>query len=210
MALSSAVGFSLYRMIEQERFLVPSREREKWLEVRQTGVTATAVAKAVTPDGFREVLDQLRQPGEIPDNDYMRFGREQEGPIIEKLQTVVDIEPNDWLIAKDSDEKKWMMATPDGLSQDHKVIAEVKTTGRDWGRWAQVPGNYHRQVQWQLFVTGADVCVFAWMLRVNKAGEMVPGWPGPKYVEVERDETLMERLEETAHRLYAELLAIRG
>ncbi|NDH41948.1 MAG: hypothetical protein EBY45_16365, partial [Gammaproteobacteria bacterium] len=100
----------------------------------------------------------------------MRFGREQEGPIIEKLQTVVDIEPNDWLIAKDSDEKKWMMATPDGLSQDHKVIAEVKTTGRDWGRWAQVPGNYHRQVQWQLFVTGADVCVFAWMLRVNKAG----------------------------------------
>jgi hypothetical protein len=208
--LSSAVGFSLYRMIEQERFLVPSREREKWLEVRQTGVTATAVAKAVTPDGFREVLDQLRQPGEIPDNDYMRFGREQEGPIIEKLQTVVDIEPNDWLIAKDSDEKKWMMATPDGLSQDHKVIAEVKTTGRDWGRWAQVPGNYHRQVQWQLFVTGADVCVFAWMLRVNKAGEMVPGWPGPKYVEVERDETLMERLEETAHRLYAELLAIRG
>ncbi|MFZ9087497.1 MAG: YqaJ viral recombinase family protein [Pontimonas sp.] len=197
-------------MIEQERFLVPSREREKWLEVRQTGVTATAVAKAVTPDGFREVLDQLRQPGEIPDNDYMRFGREQEGPIIEKLQTVVDIEPNDWLIAKDSDEKKWMMATPDGLSQDHKVIAEVKTTGRDWGRWAQVPGNYHRQVQWQLFVTGADVCVFAWMLRVNKAGEMVPGWPGPKYVEVERDETLMERLEETAHRLYAELLAIRG
>jgi len=197
-------------MIEQERFLVPSREREKWLEVRQTGVTATAVAKAVTPDGFREVLDQLRQPGEIPDNDYMRFGREQEGPIIEKLQTVVDIEPNDWLIAKDSDEKKWMMATPDGLSQDHKVIAEVKTTGRDWGRWPQVPGNYHRQVQWQLFVTGADVCVFAWMLRVNKAGEMVPGWPGPKYVEVERDETLMERLEETAHRLYAELLAIRG
>jgi len=197
-------------MIEQERFLVPSREREKWLEVRQTGVTATTVAKAVTPDGFREVLDQLRQPGEIPDNDYMRFGREQEGPIIEKLQTVVDIEPNDWLIAKDSDEKKWMMATPDGLSQDHKVIAEVKTTGRDWGRWAQVPGNYHRQVQWQLFVTGADVCVFAWMLRVNKAGEMVPGWPGPKYVEVERDETLMERLEETAHRLYAELLAIRG
>jgi hypothetical protein len=197
-------------MIEQDRFLVPSREREKWLEVRQTGVTATAVAKAVTPDGFREVLDQLHQPGEIPDNDYMRFGREQEGPIIEKLQTVVDIEPNDWLIARDAGEKKWMMATPDGLSADHRVIAEVKTTGRDWGRWSQVPGNYHRQVQWQLFVTGAEMCVFAWMLRVNKGGEMVPGWPGPKFVEVERDEALMERLEETAHRLYEELLAIRG
>jgi hypothetical protein len=39
---------------------------------------------------------------------------------------------------------------------------------------------------------------------------MEPGWPGPKFVEVERDEALMERLEETAHRLYSELLAIRG
>lgn len=196
-------------MIEQDRFLVPSRERDKWLEVRSQGVTATAVAKAVTPDGFREVLNQLRSPGEIPDNDYMRFGREQEGPIIEKLQTLIDIEPNDWLIAKDADEKKWMMATPDGLSADHRMIAEVKTTGRDWERWAQVPGNYHRQVQWQLFVTGAEVCVFAWMLRVNRGGQMVPGWPGPKFVEVERDESLMARLEETAHQLYTELLAIR-
>jgi hypothetical protein len=197
-------------MIEQDRFLVPSREREKWLEVRQTGVTATAVAKAVTPAGFQEVIDQIRRPGEIPDNDYMRFGREQEGPIIEKLQTVVDIEPNDWLIAKNADDKRWMMATPDGLSKDHQVIAEVKTTGRDWGTWAKVPGNYHRQVQWQLFVTGAQTCVFAWMLRVNERGAMVPGWPGPKFVEVERDEALIERLEETAHRLYKEVLAIRG
>jgi hypothetical protein len=139
------------------------------LEVRSTGVTATAVAKAVTPDGYREVLQQLRQPQDIADNDFMRFGREQEGPIIEKLQTLVDIEPNDWLIAKDSAEKKWMMATPDGLSADHSTIAEVKTTGRDWGRWAQVPGNYHRQVQWQLFVTGAERCVFAWMLGSSEA-----------------------------------------
>jgi len=204
------VAHNLYRMIEQDRFLVPSREREKWLEVRQTGVTATAVAKAVTPAGFQEVIDQIRRPGEIPDIDYMRFGREQEGPIIEMLQTVVDIEPNDWLIARDAGEKKWMMATPDGLSKDHQVIAEVKTTGRDWGTWAKVPGNYHRQVQWQLFVTGAQSCVFAWMLRVSKGGQMVPGWPGPKFVEVERDEALIERLEETAHRLYKEVLAIRG
>ncbi len=196
-------------MIEQERFLVPSREREKWLEIRQQGVTATAVSKAVTPDGYREVLEQLRQPADIPDNDYMRFGREQEGPIMEKLQTIVDVEPNDWLISKDAAENKWMMATPDGLSATHEVIAEVKTTGRDWERWAKVPGNYHRQVQWQLFVTGAQMCVFAWMLRVKRGGVMEPGWPGPKFVEVTRDEVLIERLQETAHRLYGDLLALR-
>ncbi|MDR9396379.1 YqaJ viral recombinase family protein [Pontimonas sp.] len=197
-------------MIEQERFLVSSSEREKWLEVRQQGVTATAVSKAVTPDGYREVLDQLRRPTDIPDNDYMRFGREQEGPIIEKLQSLVDIQPNDWLISRDTAEKKWMMATPDGLSSNHEVIAEVKTTGRDWERWAKVPGNYHRQVQWQLFVTGAEVCIFAWMLRVKKGSVMEPAWPGPKFLEVTRDEVLIERLQETAHRLYGDLLAIRS
>jgi FMRFamide related peptide family. len=67
-------------VIEQDRFLVPSSERDKWLEVRSTGVTATAVAKAVTPDGFREVIQQLRKPEDIADNDFMRFGRDTRGP----------------------------------------------------------------------------------------------------------------------------------
>ena len=31
-----------------------------------------------------------------------------------------------------------------------------------------------------------------------------------QFVEVERDEALIERLEETAHKLYQEVLAIRG
>lgn len=197
-------------MIEPERFLVQSSDRDRWLALRSEGVTATAVAKAVTPEGLREVLAELSAPGEFPDNDYMRFGREQEGPIIDKLATVVDISANDWLISKDTEDNRWQMATPDGLSSDHSVIAEVKTTGRDWGSWAKVPPHYQRQVQWQLHVTGADGCVFAWMLRATKKGVFVPAWPGPKFVEVERDEALISRLEEVAHTLYQQLRAIRG
>lgn len=197
-------------MIEPERFLVSSSEREKWLALRAEGVTATAVAKAVTPAGFREIVAELRSPKEFPDNDYMRFGREQEGPIIDKLATIIDITPNDWLISKDLDDNRWQMATPDGLSSDHTIIAEVKTTGRDWESWAKVPPHYQRQVQWQLHVTGAQGCVFAWMLRAQKNREFIPAWPGPKYVEVERDEALISRLEEVAHDLYKELLTIRS
>jgi hypothetical protein len=197
-------------MIEPERFLVSSSDRNKWLALRSEGVTATAVAKAVTPEGFREVLAELASPREFPDNDYMRFGREQEGPIIDKLATVIDISPNDWLISKDLDDNRWQMATPDGLSSDHSVIAEVKTTGRDWQSWAKVPPHYQRQVQWQLHVTGAEGCVFAWMLRATKKGTFIPAWPGPKYVEVERDEALISRLVEVAHDLYSQLRAIRS
>jgi hypothetical protein len=192
-------------MIEPSRFLVSSSDYEQWLAVRATGVTATAVAKAVTPAGFREVVASQRNPTPIPDNDYMRFGRDQEAALIEKLATQFDLQPNDWLIAKDALDNKWQMATPDGLSSGHDLIAEVKTTGRDWGEWRAVPGHYQRQVQWQLYVTGASACVFGWMLRKSVAGEMVPGWPGPKFVVVERDEALMARLAEVAGNLYREL-----
>lgn len=192
-------------MIEPARFLVPSSDYKRWLEVRATGVTATAVAKAVTPAGFREVMDSLRNPTPIADNDYMRFGREQESALMEKLSTQFDLEPNDWLIAKDDAENRWQMATPDGLSPGHDLIAEVKTTGRDWGEWRAVPGHYQRQVQWQLHVTGATSCVFGWMLRTTQAGGMVPAWPGPKFVVVNRDEALIERLIGVAKDLYREL-----
>jgi predicted phage-related endonuclease len=192
-------------MIEPSRFLVSSSDYEKWLEVRATGVTATAVSKAVTPEGFREVMESLRNPTPIADNDYMRFGREQESALIDKLSTQFDLEPNDWLIAKDDSENRWQMATPDGLSPGHELIAEVKTTGRDWGEWRAVPGHYQRQVQWQLYVTGAASCVFGWMLRTTRQGDMVPAWPGPKFVVVNRDEALIERLIVVAENLYREL-----
>jgi predicted phage-related endonuclease len=192
-------------MIEPSRFLVSSSDYKKWLEVRATGVTATAVSKAVTPEGFREVMESLRNPTPIADNDYMRFGREQESALIDKLSTQFDLEPNDWLIAKDDSENRWQMATPDGLSPGHELIAEVKTTGRDWGEWRAVPGHYQRQVQWQLYVTGATSCVFGWMLRTTRQGDMVPAWPGPKFVVVNRDEALIERLIVVAENLYREL-----
>lgn len=192
-------------MIEPSRFLVSSSDYDRWLAVRATGVTATAVSKAVTPEGFREVITQIKNPRPIPDNDYMRFGREQESALMEKLGTQFDLAGNDWLIAKDAETNRWQMATPDGLSPSHELIAEVKTTGRDWGQWRSVPGHYQRQVQWQLYVTGAASCVFGWMLRTTKAGLMVPAWAGPKFVVVERDEALIERLITVAENLYREL-----
>jgi hypothetical protein len=197
-------------MIEQDRFLVASSDYQKWLAVRATGVTATAVSKAVTPAGFQEVIAQIRNPRPIPDNAYMRFGREQESALMEKLGTQFDLEPNDWLIAKDADENRWQMATPDGLSPGHDLIAEVKTTGKDWGEWRAVPGHYQRQVQWQLHVTGASECVFGWMLRVTEGSTMVPAWTGPKFVLVKRDEALIERLVEVATNLYQELPVARS
>jgi len=87
------------------------------------------------------------------------------------------------------------LATPDGLSSDHRVIAEVKTTGKDWGVVEKLPLKYARQVQWQLHVTGAEFAVVAWLLRVEEDGAFVPGWWKPKVGVMERDREMIANLD---------------
>jgi putative phage-type endonuclease len=195
-------------MITKDRFLAKHGTPE-WHAMRKTGVSATAVAKACTPAGFETAVREIWQGAdEIPDNDFMRFGREQEGNIIDDLQTMGhEVEANEWLIAAEGYTNRWQMATPDGLSKDHKTIVEVKTTGKDFVEWGKVPLQYRRQVQWQLYVTGATQCLFAWQLRVtNNDGLFVPGWLEPKAVIVQRDEEMITQLVSVSEKLQMELI----
>jgi hypothetical protein len=109
--------------------------------------------------------------------------------------------PNEWLIA--AEESPRYLATPDGLSLDHKEISEIKTTGQDWGE-GSIPIRYRRQVQWQLFVTGAESCLFAWVERAEVAGRLVPAWFEPRTIRLDRDEKEIEKLVGVADRLLEE------
>ena len=85
---------------------------------------------------------------------------------------------------------------------DHRVIAEVKTTGKDWGTVEKLPVKYKRQVQWQLHVTGGEFAVVAWLLRdVTDTGFFVPAWFQPKVGVMERDEEMIDVLVDVAGRL---------
>jgi putative phage-type endonuclease len=191
-------------MIDVTRFIAPSSEHLAWMDARRNAITATQVAGAATPAGFKEAVAYAQAPVEIEDNDYMRFGRDNEMWVALALKNDYGIMPNNWLIA--ADEERWQMATPDGLSLDHKMIAEIKTTGTDWGQLSKTPIRYRRQIQWQLHCTDAEICIFAWLLRKeNKFGEFVPGWFAPKTLVVERDEKMINQLIDTAHRLRSEL-----
>lgn len=187
-------------MISVDRFIAPSSARSSWMAARVGGVTATQVARAATPKGFEDELQGVLNPTEILDNPYMAFGRDNEQWIMLALKDEYGVLPNEWLVAHETE--RWQLATPDGLSLDHRMTAEVKTTGTDWGSWDKVPIHYRRQVQWQLHVTGAETSVFAWLLRKeNKFGQFVPAWFEPKSVLVERDEKMIEQLREVATRL---------
>lgn len=189
-------------MISAERFVAnKAYDFDSWLEFRRHGVTATQVAKASTAAGFNEVVDAWHGQSEVPDNPYMQFGRESEGWISMWLKSRLDVMPNEWLIRHDSDPIAY--ATPDGLSLDHSMISEVKTTGKDWDP-LKLPIQYRRQVQWQLYVTGADYCAFAWIRRVEVDGRFVTADFEPKVTHIGRDDKMIEKLRVTAAALWKE------
>ena len=191
-------------MIHRRRFLVRSTDRERWIETRAKGVTATMVAAAATPRGYERALHELEYGGyDLSHNPYCQFGIQCE-PLILSALTEYEVSQNLYLICHD--EHRWAMATPDGLSFDHTKVVEAKTTGSDWGSAAKAPIHYRRQIQWQMFVTGASECIFAWMLReVGKQGEFRPAWEKPKIEIVPRDEQMIASLLGVGERLHREI-----
>ena len=194
-------------MLDAGQFLAHKAiDFDGWVEARRAGVAATQVSRASTPSGFLESVQETLTPPEPFDNPYMAFGIDQEGPIGLRVKDRFDVFPNEWLIAKEltvQEGKPLELATPDGLSLDHTVISEVKTTGKDWSDTV-VPIQYRRQIQWQLHVTGADHCVLAWLLRAEVEGRMIPAWFEPKVMTVERDPDMIQDLVATANRLWEE------
>lgn len=183
-------------MISPDRFIALSSDRDAWLAARRKGVTATEVRDASTPAGFKEVLERRTNPTEIISNAYMQFGTDNEAWILGWLKNETGIMPSAWLIAAEGNPQ--YLATPDGLSLDHTRIAEVKTGGKEINN----PSLAHRrQVQWQLFCSGAESAVYAYMLRAEVNGIFVPAWLEPKTWLIERDETMIAGLVKTAELL---------
>jgi putative phage-type endonuclease len=195
-------------MIGPDRFLASKSIDERgWLDARRLGMSATTMAKAMTPSGFREVVDNWDNDTPIPVNAYMQFGLDSEPWLSLWAKEQTGVMPNDWLICHE--EFRDAIATPDGLSLDHSTISEIKTTGKDWGSVDKAPIQYQRQVQWQLYVTGASSCVFVWLLREESNGVMVPAWLEPKYGVIERNNDIIDKMVERSAEL-AEALQTRG
>lgn len=188
-------------MISADRFIIAKDiDQAWWLEARRMGVTATQVSRAASGDGgFEQAVADYREDWVEPDNPFMKFGRDMEPIIALQIKKSHGVMPNDWLIS--SAVSDHYLATPDGLSLDHRLISEIKTTGKDWGD-GKIPIQYRRQVQWQLFVTGAEQCVFAWMQREGEPGSFAPAWFDAKVIMIDRDDDMIRKLMDTADRLW--------
>jgi putative phage-type endonuclease len=61
------------------------------------------------------------------------------------------------------EELEWASASLDGLDEEKGIIVEIKVPGladHQKSEQGEVPEHYYPQVQWQLFVTGLEVCYY--------------------------------------------------
>ena len=133
----------------------------------------SATGRNTTACAFAGNTNQLIFTTQVEPNAFMDWGNEREAYIAHVVKERYGILPNDWLLCADGAGNEWMLATPDGLSLDHKIIGEYKTSGKPLDK---IPANYMRQVQWQLWVSGAERALLAYGLRLEGPEGFVPGF----------------------------------
>ena len=137
--------------------------------IRSTGIGASDVPAILGVDPWRGPWDVWMakvHPSDFTDmSEAMEWGHRLEQAICDKF-----LEGRDHFEAKRgetmrSEELSFALATPDFLLyEDGRLVGllEVKTSGwrrlDDWGTPGtdQIPSHYMAQVQWQMFVTGAQ------------------------------------------------------
>ena len=184
---------------------IKTESREQWLDARRRYVTATEVAQLVRRgqdywDELREIKAGQRTAPDISGLPAVRHGREREALIAPYVQSLEQgMVPNGDLYVRN----ERYAATPDLVGDG--IVGEIKTikdtrlaklqAAKGWPT-----GQYYDQVQWQLFVTGAIACIFAWEPVEMWEGEFVPREDLRDHITIHRDEERIKALRETADR----------
>ena len=182
---------------------IKTESREQWLDARRKYVTATEVAQLVRRgqdywDELREIKAGSRTAPDISGLPAVRHGREREAVIAPYVQGLEEgMVPNDDLYVRN----QRYAATPDLVGDG--IVGEIKTikdtrlaklqAAKGWPT-----GQYYDQVQWQLFVTGAIACIFAWEPYEDWDGELVPREDMREHITIHRDEERIKALQEVA------------
>ena len=182
---------------------IKTESREQWLEARRRYVTATEVAQLVRRgqdywDELREIKAGDRTAPDISNLPAVRHGREREALIAPYVQSLEEgMVPNEDLYVRNGR----YAATPDLVGDG--IVGEIKTikdkrlaklqAAKGWPT-----GQYYDQVQWQLFVTGAIACIFAWEPYEDWDGELVPREDMREHITIHRDEERIKALQEVA------------
>lgn len=184
---------------------------DDWLEQRKGWVTATDLAKIKggTEAQFHKLWLEKRSGSKFGGNKYTSWGKEREPVIAARVAAWVEadrnitLERNDCLCVVDD---LGLAATPDMMesgTDEPVMIGEIKTWLGEWESWEHFfrkKDEYVQQVQAQLIVTGADMCVFAVETYREDSADMIPG--EIHYTYIEPDLIAQENIKELVRRFY--------
>lgn len=188
--------------------------RDLMIQIDQKGKTWNEARKAVERDRARP----------FSGNQYTDWGNLREPVIMEWVERKFSIAPSDALIHQA--DVLLHLATPDGIGVDYDDrlrLAEVKTSKHDLdpgsidshhvlqmanvdGVWSALTPEkhfwrtgYYDQMQWQMWVTGANSTLFVWEQHDNQWPVPTPLSMEPQYCWVRRDDRRIGELVEVAN-----------
>ena len=182
---------------------IKTKSREQWLDARRKYVTATEVAQLVRRgqdywDELREIKAGQRTAPDISGLPAVRHGREREALIAPYVQSLEKgMAPNEDLYVRNDRYAATPDLVGDGIVGEIKTIKDTRLAKLQAAKgWPT--GQYYDQVQWQLFVTGAIACIFAWEPYEDWDGELVPREDMREHITIHRDEERINQLQEVA------------
>ena len=182
---------------------IKTESREQWLDARRRYVTATEVAQLARRgqdywDELREIKAGDRTAPDISGLPAVRHGREREALIVPYVQSLEQgMAPNEDLYVRNDRYAATPDLVGDGIVGEIKTIKDTRLAKLQAAKgWPT--GQYYDQVQWQLFVTGAIACIFAWEPYEDWDGELVPREDMREHITIHRDEERIKALQEVA------------
>lgn len=177
----------------QSRIVAHSDNRDAWLEARNTGITASNAGQLATEGSIDSIL-KSKFYTDFVGNPATEWGNERE----EVLVQWANFTQNKFLYKAEDNPR--FMATPDGIRLDGDAIelCQVKTSSKPLGK---IPPNYFRQMQWEMYVMGANRNLLVWEQHEN----FVPVGLEPVTLWVERDEVTINKLTKLAEALLVRL-----
>ena len=183
-------------------------QRDAWLAERRAGITATEIRDLVMGKTRQQDLIDLklgRKTDTFTGNAYTEWGKKRE-PVIAEGVRGFGIEPESRVFHGAVDSRH--LASPDGIGVDFDgalILSEIKTSGWDIrvGTEHYEQTGYALQMQWCMWVTGADRCLFVFEERIDASGEFHAGQTYTAWVE--RDDEQIARLVAVADGFLAEM-----
>lgn len=179
----------------QHKIVAHSDDRDAWLTARNTGITASNAGQLATENSIDSIL-KSKFYTDFVGNPATDWGIEREPILLEWAK----FNQNKYLFK--ADENPRFMATPDGIKMsegnDSIVLCQVKTSSKPL---TKIPPNYYRQMQWEMFVMGAERNLLVWEQHEN----FVPVGLEPVTLWVERDEETINKLKKLAEALLVRL-----